>query len=181
MWAARHPAPGGLQPSLCSCHPHRTVTCTGATRLVRDEAKWPPGWQNDANRRLTHLLDRKIFFFLLITVIKVPNTQQPGSGLSYLYGSHHSGSPALGPAPWPGSIYLPSRCRLPTQPMVGALHPWGIRFDLHAFIIRMSGVPSTQSSHPCSSQLNALYHSPELGLKTAAAQALMHPNRSAPS
>lgn len=128
MLAARPPAPGGLQPSLCSCHPHRTVTCTGATRLVRDKAKWPPGWQNDANRRLTHLLDRKIVFFFLITVIKVPNTQQPGSGLSYLYGSHHSGSLALSPAPWPGAIYLPSCCPLPTQPMMGGCIPGG--FDL---------------------------------------------------
>lgn len=48
--ASGQPAPGGLQPSLCSRHPHRTVTCPGATQHVRDKAKCPPGWHNDARQ-----------------------------------------------------------------------------------------------------------------------------------
>lgn len=70
-------------------------------------------------RRLTHPLDRKIIFFLLITVIKgaVPDPLHPGSGLSYLYGSRYPGSPSLDSAPRLGYTCLPSHCPLPTQPI----------------------------------------------------------------
>lgn len=129
--ASEHPVPGGLQPSLCSYHPRRTVTCPGATQVVQDKAKWLPEGQNDARQAPDTPPGHT--FFLLITVIKGPvsNTLQPGAGLSYLYGSHHPGSLPLSPDPWPGSIHLPSCCPLPTQPIGRACQSCSPRgFDL---------------------------------------------------